>query len=82
MLENNFGSNFCLKISTVKNQDGPRTIYMPGTVNRPRDTIPTQICHPSQWKVQAESKIKNKKASTEFRLRLIIIAEPLHDEGQ
>lgn len=69
MLENNFGSNFCLKIPTAKNRDETRAIYMRVPVNRPRDTIPTQICHPFQWNVQAESEIKNKKASTEFGFR-------------
>lgn len=81
MLENNFGSNFCLKIPTAKNQDGARTIYMRVTVNRPRDTIPTQICRSSHWNLQAERKIKHKKARMESRFRLIIIAESLQDEG-
>ncbi|CAG5072944.1 hypothetical protein DYBT9623_04480 [Dyadobacter sp. CECT 9623] len=74
MLENNFGSNFCLKIPTAKIQDGTRTIYMRVTLNRPRDTIPAQICHSYHWDVQAESKIKHKKASTESRFRLIVTA--------
>jgi hypothetical protein len=81
MLENNFELNYCLKVPTVKNQDGARTIYMRVTVNRPRDTIPTQIFHPSHWNLQAESKIKHKKASKEFRFRLIITAESLRDEA-
>lgn len=81
MLENNFGTNFCLKIPTAKNQDGARPIYMCVTVNRPRDTNPTQICHPTHWKVQAGSEVKKKKASAVFKMRLIIIAEPLCHEG-
>jgi hypothetical protein len=74
MLENNFRSNFCLKIPTAKNQDGTRKIYMRVTLNRPRDTIPAQICHSSHWNLQAESKIKHKKAKTESRFRLIVTA--------
>jgi len=82
MLENILGLNFCLMALSVKNQERTRPIYMGVTVNRPRDSIPTQICHQSQLKVQAGSEVKNKKASTEFRVRLIIIAEPLCHEGR
>ncbi len=81
MLENNFGSNFCLKVPTVKNQDGARTIYMRVTVNRPRDTIPTQICPPSQSNVKL-GKIKNSKPSKELRFSFNTLMKQLRDEGQ
>ncbi len=82
MLENILGSNFCVIALSVKNLERTRPIYIPFTVNRPRDTIPTQISHRSQWKVQTGSEVKNKKASTEFRVRSIIIAEQLCHEGR
>lgn len=68
MLENILGSNFCLMVLSVKNLERTRPFYIPLTVNLPRDTIPTQICHRSQSKVQAGSEVKSKQAGTEFRV--------------
>ena len=83
MVENSFRSNFCFKFPTVKKAEGAGAICRRiVVVNRPRGTIPIQSRHLSGHNLHTGRKIKNKKAAKELGFSLIMIVEPLRNEGQ
>ena len=82
MVENSFGSNFCLELPSVKDDEGARPTYKRIAVNRPRGAIPIKVWHLSRYNEYGESKIKDKSTVKEFKPCLIINLEPLGDEGR
>lgn len=61
MIEDNFESNFYLKVLTVKNVGKTSVIYI-RTVYRPRDAIPRQVWDSFKWNINGRGEIENKKA--------------------
>lgn len=82
MVGNSFGSNFCLKIPTVKNDRGAGAICRHIVVNRPRDTIPLYVWPLSRSNLHAGSQIKNKESTISSGLALSTLVKQLRDEAQ